>query len=130
MSNRRRLVMLAGAIALAVLCLAQPALAAEEPGPHPAVGPFARLVRGVKDVVVSPLEVPATMRRVAFEKDPFTGLWAGGLEGVGNSLSRLCAGAVEIITCPIPGNSLPLYTKKLGERAAPPTGVPVDITRP
>lgn len=130
MSNRWRMIALAGAAVLVVLSLTQHAQASTAAGEPPAAGPLARLVRGLKDVVLSPVEIPATMRRVAYEKDPFTGVWAGGLEGVGNGLSRLFAGVVEVVSSPVPGNTLPLYTKKLGERAAPPTGVPTGITRP
>ena len=130
MSTRRRPILLIAMAAVGLLCLAAQAQAAASEPTVPAVGPLMRFGRGLVDIVVSPFEVPATMRRVAFEKDAFTGLWAGGAEGVGNCLSRLVAGCVEVVSSPIPGNTLPLYTKRLGECAAPPTGLPTDITRP
>ena len=98
--------------------------------PTKPAGTLTRLGRGAKGIALSPLEIPATMRRVANDRDVFTGVWAGGLEGLGNGLSRLLAGLVEIASSPIPSKDLPLYTKKLGERASPPVGVPTDLTRP
>ncbi len=121
------------AIAALILC-GGGVLTAEEgtcPGPVPAMGPLGRLVRGVRDVVISPLEIPATMRRVAAEGDAAVGLLAGGAEGIGNGLMRLAGGVVEIVSCPIPGDTLPLGNeRRLGERAAPPLRPPTDITRP
>jgi putative exosortase-associated protein (TIGR04073 family) len=117
------------AMALAVACASARA-EAQQAQRLPGVGPLARLGRGLKDVLISPFELPATIRRVAVEKDPFTGLWAGGLEGIGNGLSRLTAGLVEIASSPIPSTTMPLYTKKLGETASPGRGLPAGITRP
>jgi len=96
----------------------------------PAQGPLARAGRGIGNILISPLEIPATMRRVAFEKDPFFGIWAGGLEGVGNGVSRMLAGVVEFCTAPIPGFTLPLYSKELGQRATPPDRLPTGCTKP
>lgn len=96
----------------------------------PAQGPLARAGRGIGNILISPFEIPATMRRVAFEKDPFFGIWAGGLEGVGNGLSRMLAGAVELCTAPLPGFTLPLYSKRLGQRATPPDQLPTGCTKP
>ena len=98
--------------------------------PYPPSSSWARFARGLVQMVLSPLEVPATMKRVAAERDPFFGLWAGGLEGVGNGTSRFLAGTMEVLTAPIPGRALPLYSKRLGERACPPIGTPTGITRP
>jgi putative exosortase-associated protein (TIGR04073 family) len=96
----------------------------------PAIGPLARAGRGAFNMLISPLEIPATMGRVASEKDAFFGLWAGGIEGLGNGLVRLCAGFVELVTSPIPSDRPPLYSKQLGERAFPPLRPPRNITRP
>lgn len=98
--------------------------------PYPPSNFFARFGRGLVHMAVSPFEIPATMKRIAAERDPFFGLWAGGLEGVGNGVSRFLAGSMELLTSPIGGRSLPLYSKRLGERASPPIGVPQGITRP
>ncbi|MFP4058330.1 MAG: exosortase system-associated protein, TIGR04073 family [Candidatus Brocadiia bacterium] len=116
----------AGCVLAAALSGATTARAADAPGK----GPLARAFRGVTDIVICPLEVPATVRRVAEERDAFFGLWAGGLEGVGNCLVRATCGVVEICTFPIPGDYLPLDNRRLGERAMPPARPPVDITRP
>jgi hypothetical protein len=70
------------------------------------------------------------MRRVAGERGAAFGLLAGSLEGVGNGLARLTAGVVELLSSPIPNNRLPLYNKRLGERALPPQRPPRGMTRP
>lgn len=93
-------------------------------------GPCARVGRGVKNILLSPFEIPATMRRVAHKRDPFFGLWAGGLEGIGNGISRLTAGVVELVLAPLPGKTLPLYAKEVGQRATPPLDRPDGLTRP
>jgi putative exosortase-associated protein (TIGR04073 family) len=84
----------------------------------------------VGNIVVSPLEIPATMLRVGGERNAFFGFWAGGVEGIGNGLVRFSAGVLETITAPIPSDGLPLYNKRLGERALPPLRPPSGITRP
>ena len=96
----------------------------------PAMGPLGRLLRGFRDVLISPLEIPATMRRVAAEYDPAYALFAGSTEGLGNGLVRLAAGFIEIVSFPIPSDTFPLYNKRLGERALPPLRVPTDLPRP
>ncbi len=110
-----------------------PPAATSNPGPGAAlphgVGPLARLCRGLANVALSPLEVPATMLRVGGEHNAFFGIWAGGLEGLGNGLVRLSAGVLEALTAPVPSDGLPLYNKRLGERALPPLRPPTDITR-
>jgi putative exosortase-associated protein (TIGR04073 family) len=120
-------------LGLALVTLAALALCAcarADAGSPPGTGPLARVFRGTKDVLISPLEIPATIRRVAAEYDPFYGLWAGSLEGVGNGLMRLSAGVVELISFPIPGETLPLYNKRLGERATPPVRPPTGVASP
>ncbi|MFW6163608.1 MAG: hypothetical protein ACODAJ_12625, partial [Planctomycetota bacterium] len=99
---------LLAALLLGLRANAQP----RRPQPRPSEcrhmgGPCARVGRGIKNIVLSPFEVPATMRRVAHERDPFLGLWAGGLEGLGNGISRLTAGAIELVLAPLPGKTLP-----------------------
>jgi putative exosortase-associated protein (TIGR04073 family) len=103
--------------------------AADVEAPPPS-GPLSRALRGVKDIIISPLEVPATIRRVAHERDACSAALAGTGEGLGNFLMRLTSGAVELVTFPIPGDFYPLQPRKLGERATPPSRPPVDITRP
>mgnify|MGYP005840404043 CR=1 FL=1 len=108
-----------------------PPVALDEPR-LPSSGPLARLGRGLANIVLSPLEIPATMLRVGGERNAFFGLWAGGLEGLGNGLVRLSAGVLEAVTFPVPAppDSLPLYNKRLGARALPPLRPPEGITRP
>jgi len=96
----------------------------------PGMGPLSRLTRGVCNIVISPLEIPATMLRVAGEHNANYGIFAGGAEGLGNGIVRLGAGALEVVTFPLPSDVLPIYNKKLGERALPPLRPPSDITRP
>ena len=96
----------------------------------PASGPLSRLFRGVTDIVISPFEVPATVRRVADERNPMFAAWAGTLEGCGNFLVRLAGGAVEVVTFPIPGDFYPLHPRELGQRAVPPRRPAIDVTRP
>jgi len=125
--SRRCRSLVAGCV-LAAVALSVPARA--DPEKLPGMGPLARAARGLKDILISPLEIPATVRRVAEEHDAFRGLWAGTLEGIGNGLMRLTAGVVELLTCPIPSDTLPLYNKRLGERGAPPARPPTSPTRP
>ena len=106
------------------------AVAAADVEEPPASGPLSRALRGVKDIIISPFEVPATIRRVADEQNPGFAAWAGTAEGLGNFRVRFLGGAVELVTFPIPGDFYPLQPRKLGERAAPPSRPPVDITRP
>ncbi len=93
-------------------------------------GPLARAIRGAWNMIISPIEIPATVRRVSAERDPFFGIWAGALEGFGNGIVRFGAGAVELVTAPLPFHYLPLYNKRLGERAMPPARPPTGVTRP
>ena len=96
----------------------------------PATGPLVRAGHGVKDIVLSPVEIPATMLRAAAQRGPVYGLIAGGLEGVGNGLTRLTAGVIELVGSPVPGNRMPLYNKRLGQRALPTMRPPRRVTRP
>jgi len=108
---------------------AGPAVPVEEPS-LPGTGPLTRLGRGASNILLSPLEIPATMMRVGGERNAFFGMWAGGLEGMGNGLVRLSAGVLETLTAPLPSDGLPLYNKRLGQRALPPLRPPSGITRP
>jgi len=121
------------ALATAILCgSVWAADEGTEQGPVPARGPLGRLVRGVRDVIISPLEIPATMRRVAAaDGNAAYGVFAGGCEGIGNGLMRLVGGFVAIISFPIPSDTLPLGNeRRLGERSAPPLRPPTGMTNP
>lgn len=94
------------------------------PKPYPSVSrspiivPFAKILRGATNVLLSPLDIPATMARVTHESDNVVmGVLAGGTEGVGNGAVRLVAGVFEILTFPLVYDWEPLYDRKLGERA-------------
>lgn len=106
------------------------ASSAEQSPRMPGMGPLSRLTRGVCNIVISPLEIPATMLRVAGEHNAVYGILAGGAEGLGNGIVRLGAGALEVVTFPLPSDVLPIYNKRLGERALPPLRPPSDVTRP
>ena len=96
----------------------------------PGTGPLHRLGRGVVNMVIAPLEIPATMLRVAGQTNAVFGILAGGAEGIGNGLVRFGAGALETVTAPIPSDGLPLYGKPLGSRALPILRPPTQVTRP
>lgn len=85
---------------------------------HPAAVPFMKVGRGVVNIVVSPLDIPATVVRVSREHDNFGyALVAGTFEGIGNTLVRLLAGVAEILTFPLVNDPEPLYERDLGQRA-------------
>ena len=85
---------------------------------HPAAVPFMKVGRGVVNILVSPLDIPATVVRVSREYDNFGyALVAGTFEGIGNALVRLLAGVAEILTFPIVNDPEPLYERDLGQRA-------------
>ena len=96
----------------------------------PGTGPLHRLGRGVVNMIIAPLEIPATMLRVAGQTNPVFGILAGGAEGLGNGLVRFGAGALETLSAPIPSDGLPLYSKPLGARALPILRPTTQITRP
>lgn len=98
--------------------------------PAARVGPLTRALRGVKNIVLSPLEIPATIARQSARRGPVFGMLAGGAEGVGNGVVRFAAGLVEFLTFPLPGVNVPDYTKHLGDRALPPIRPPLGITKP
>jgi len=103
--------------------------AGEEPKPV-ATGPLARLGRGLMNILISPFEIPATMRRVSEEQSIPFGIVGGGAEGIGNGLVRFGAGCVELLSAPLPFHFQPLYSKQLGQRALLPERVPTGVTKP
>ena len=85
--------------------------------PAPKVGFLGRAVNGVKNVLMCPLDIPFTIARHASETgNPVIGAVSGSLEGVVNGAVRLFAGALEVVTSPVPGKRYPLYDRELGER--------------
>ncbi|MFO7897669.1 MAG: hypothetical protein R6V58_01260 [Planctomycetota bacterium] len=85
---------------------------------QPAAVPFMKVGRGTVNIVAAPLDVPATISRVAEEKDHMGyALLAGTAEGFGNGFVRLFAGVAEILTFPLVNHSEPLYERRLGQPA-------------
>jgi putative exosortase-associated protein (TIGR04073 family) len=83
---------------------------------QPAGVPFARIGRGVTNIVISPLDLPMTMWRVAEEFDEF-GYGAGVGQGLFNMTLRLIWGAGETCTFFFITDPEPVYDVGLGERA-------------
>jgi len=76
-----------------------------------------KLGNGVRNIIISPLDVPFTIARHASDTgNPVIGAVSGSLEGVVNGAVRLFAGALELVTSPVPGKRYPLYDRDLGER--------------
>ena len=123
MARNTRLVVVALSLALCAELSAQTL-------PRSRVGPLTRAFRGLRNVALAPLEIPATVARQSVRRGPVYGLLAGSLEGVGNGTVRLAAGLVELLTFPLPGVEVPDYTKHLGDRALPPIRPPLGITKP
>jgi len=111
-----------------IAALAAPALAevpeAVQPGPktltiEPArrLGFVGRLVNGAKNIIIAPLDIPFTVVRHATDSgNPVISIVSGTLEGVVNGSVRLVAGALEVVTSPVPGKRHPLYERAPGER--------------
>jgi len=74
-----------------------------------------RAGRGVGSIALAPLEIPATVLRVSRSSNIVTGLVGGTIQGTLYAASRATAGALDIVTAPIPGATLPLYTRPLGQ---------------
>jgi len=85
------------------------------------------ITNGVKNVLIAPLDVPLTMRRVAAEKNIFAGLLGGSIEGMGNSLERIFGGTTEMIAAPIPGIRTPTYQRSLGADGSRSNNLGLDI---
>ena len=115
-------------LALLLVVLVNSGMGASLPGVR--VGPLTRALRGAKNILLAPLEIPATIARQSARRGPVYGLLAGSLEGIGNGTVRLAAGLVEFLTFPLPGVAVPDYTKHLGDRALPPIRPPLGITKP
>ena len=81
----------------------------------PAAGSVTRVGRGVESILLSAFEIPATVARVTRSRNLLVGLTSGTIQGAGYTVSRLTAGVLDIVTAPIPGSTLPLYTRKLGQ---------------
>ena len=69
----------------------------------PALGlPLTKLGRGVGNILVGWVEIPATMHSEYTERDPVTGLVTGFFKGLVKGVIRTLVGAFETITFPFP----------------------------
>ena len=69
----------------------------------PALGlPLTKLGRGVGNILVGWVEIPATMHSEYKESDPVTGLTTGFFKGFVKGVIRTLVGAFETITFPFP----------------------------
>jgi len=85
------------------------------------------ITNGLKDVLIAPLEIPMTMRRITVEQNLFAGLVAGPIEGFGNGLERMVTGASEVVVAPIPGIKAPVLRRGLGGDSTDGNGLLGDI---
>jgi putative exosortase-associated protein (TIGR04073 family) len=72
------------------------------------------ITNGLKNVLVSPLEIPLTMRRSVVENGLLTGTFGGSIQGFGFGLERMVSGVAEVMAAPIPGIEAPSYRRSLG----------------
>ena len=85
------------------------------------VGPIGRGVNGVRNIVLSPLELPVTLMGELQVRDNFMEAFLFGVgNGTGNFAVRAFAGVVELTTVVVPVRSMPLYDRRLGEPATLP----------
>ena len=69
----------------------------------PALGlPLTKLGRGIGNIVVGWVEIPATMHTEYKESDPVTGLATGFFKGFVKGVIRTLVGAFETVTFPFP----------------------------
>lgn len=80
-------------------------------------GPTDKLMRGLKNMALAPVDIPATMDRMSRETNVLGGVTVGLVEGVLNAGVRELAGLLEVVLSPFPNYGDPLYHKALGERS-------------
>lgn len=100
---------LGAVIAIACLLLVQAPAYAKKPGP------FTKLKRGLKNMLLAPLDIPATVSRAAHEASPQYALTFGWFEGAGNMMMRFTSGFAEVVVFAFPRYDVPLYDRRLGE---------------
>jgi len=62
-----------------------------------------KFVRGLANMLTSPLELPRCVQNVTEEQGVLVG-WTGGVaQGIGMTAMRIIVGAVEVVTFPVPG---------------------------
>ena len=89
------------------------------------LGPLGRAAHGLWNMIIAPLELPATMMAEVQARDNLAEgmLWGGG-SGLANFLAREVAGIAELTTIVVLKKAEPLYVRKLGEPAALPEPKP------
>ena len=87
----------------------------------PESNPVARVGRGAQAILLSPLDLPATIIYTTRSRGLITGMTTGVIQGTLYSFSRFAAGSLDVITAPFPGADLPPYTRRFGRpsRRAP-----------
>jgi len=100
---------------------AETAVAELEDKPDDAVKPprklgfFGKLFHGFSNIILAPLEVPATVaRRTSEHPNPVWGVVIGSFEGIGYLVMREVAGLTEFLCAPLPPARYPLYDHPLG----------------
>jgi putative exosortase-associated protein (TIGR04073 family) len=78
-------------------------------------GPMTKMGRGIKNIAIAILDVPATIGRAAHEDSVWYALLLGPFEGIGNGFTRAVAGFLEVVSSPFPRYDRPLYDRRLGE---------------
>ena len=76
---------------------------------------FHKAGRGLKNICLAPIEIPAGIATYSKDHNPFTALIVGPVAGLVNCATRAMAGVVEIIISPLPPYNQPLYDRELGE---------------
>ncbi|MCK4262060.1 exosortase system-associated protein, TIGR04073 family [bacterium] len=80
-----------------------------------AANPLHKIGRGLKNIVIAPVEIPVGIVNWSKDRNPFVGLVIGPVAGAVNCVTRATAGVVEVITFPLPPYNQPLYERELGE---------------
>ena len=89
---------------------------AEEAVPEgPQFTVFTKLGRGIKNIVVAPIEIPVSVFNVAADTDFAVGLTAGTLAGLVSGVERIACGGIDICTCLFPPYDRPLISYELGK---------------
>lgn len=91
-----------GALASA-LVIAGPAMGAERRAhPPKTYQPADKFMRGLVNIITSPLEIPRRIRRRTEGDNTLRGWTLGTTQGLGYTVVRLAAGAYEVLTFPAP----------------------------
>lgn len=87
----------------------------EEVQPRRKFGFFGKFFHGFGNMLIAPLEIPATVARQTEENpNPVFGVVTGVFEGLAYLFMREVAGITEVVCSPIPPARYPLYDHPLG----------------